>query len=71
MRKQNNTGQTKSAGKPKEKRFTLFMQKKLAVLYIMILLAFVGTIFVLYIGYLSLVSARSDGHLTPQKPAVS
>ena len=42
MRKQNNTGQTKLAGKPKEKRFTLFMQKKLAVLYIMILLAFVG-----------------------------
>ena len=42
MRKQSNTEQKKTAGKPKEKRFTLFMQKKLAVLYIIILLAFVG-----------------------------
>lgn len=42
MRKQSNVVQPKTAGKPKEKRFTFFMQKKLAVLYIMILLAFVG-----------------------------
>ena len=37
MRKQSNTEQKKTAGKPKEKRFTLFMQKKLAVLFFLIL----------------------------------
>ncbi len=42
MRKQNETASVKEVRKPKEKKFTFSMQKKLAVLFFIILLAFAG-----------------------------